>query len=106
MSDVPWDNIFKLSASAAASDFCEQAKLGIDVHIPHRKYQVKPHLSPWFSTVCAAVIVHSSFNGREWMCLCLQWKIIETLSGIIVLCYLISSKKYLTEAVSVTIITC
>ena len=30
----------------------------IDVYIPHRKYQVKPHSSPWFSAACAAAIVH------------------------------------------------
>ena len=41
--DVPWEDIFKLSASAAASEFCEWAQVGIDVYIPHRKYQVKPH---------------------------------------------------------------
>ena len=33
-------------------------QVGIDVYIPHRKYQVKPHSSPWFSAACAAVIVH------------------------------------------------
>ena len=32
--------------------------IGIDVYIPHRKYQVKPHSSPWFSASCAAVIVY------------------------------------------------
>ena len=47
--DVPWEDIFKLSASAAASEFCEWVQVGIDVYIPHQKYQVKPHSSPWFS---------------------------------------------------------
>ena len=28
----------------------------LDVYIPHRKYQVKPHSSPWFSAACAAAI--------------------------------------------------
>ena len=46
LRDVPWENIFKLSASAAASEFCEWFQVGIDVYIPHRKYQVKPHSSP------------------------------------------------------------
>ena len=46
------------SASAAASEFCEWVQAGIDVYIPHRKYQVKPHQSPWFSAACAAAIVH------------------------------------------------
>ena len=32
---------------------------GIDVYIPHRKYQVRPHSSPWFSAACATIIVHS-----------------------------------------------
>ena len=58
MRDVPWENIFKLGASAAASEFCEWVQVGIDVYIPHRKSQVKPHSSPWFSASCAAAIVH------------------------------------------------
>ena len=58
LRDVPWEDIFKLSASAAASEFCEWVQVGIDVYIPHRKYQVKPHSSPWFSAACGAAIVH------------------------------------------------
>ena len=58
LRDVPWEDIFKLSASAVASQFCEWVQVGIDVYIPHRKYQVKPHSSPWFSAACAAAIVH------------------------------------------------
>ena len=58
LRDVPWEDIFRLSASAAASEFCEWVQVGIDVYIPHRKYQVKPHSSPWFSAACAAAIVY------------------------------------------------
>ena len=59
LRDVPWEDIFKLGASAAASEFCEWVQVGIDVYIPHRKYQVKPHSSPWFSAACAtACAVH------------------------------------------------
>ena len=58
LRDIPWEDIFKLSASAAASEFCEWVQVGIDVYIPHRKYQVKPHSSPWFSASCAAAIVY------------------------------------------------
>ena len=58
MGNVPWEDIFKLSASAAAGEFCEWVQVGIDVYIPHRKYQVKPHSSPWFSAAFAAAIVH------------------------------------------------
>ena len=58
MGDVPKEDVFKLSASAAASEFCEWVQVGIDVYIFHRKYQVKPHSSPWFSAACTAAIVH------------------------------------------------
>ena len=46
LRDVPWEDIFKLSASAAASEFCKYVQVGIDVYIPLHKYQVKLHLSP------------------------------------------------------------
>ena len=58
LRDAPWEDIFKLDASAVASEFCEWFQVGTDVCIPHRKYQVKPHSSPWFSAACAAAIVH------------------------------------------------
>ena len=58
LRDVPWKNVFKLSASPASSEFCEWVQVGINVYIPHRKNQVKPHSSPWFSAACAAAIVH------------------------------------------------
>ena len=58
LRDVPWEDIFKFGASAAASEFCEWVQVGYDVCIPHRKYEVKPHPSPWFSAACAAVIIH------------------------------------------------
>ena len=58
LRDVPWEDIFKLGASAVASEFCEWVQVGIDVYIPNTKYQVKPHSSSWFSTTCAAVIIH------------------------------------------------
>ena len=65
LRDVPWEDIFKLGASAAASEFCEWVQVGIDVHIPHRKYQVKSHSSPWFSAACAAAIFHFYLYQRE-----------------------------------------
>ena len=58
LRDVPREDIFKLSGSAAASEFCEWIQVGIDLYVPHRKYQVKPHSSPWFSAACGAAIVH------------------------------------------------
>ena len=38
LRDVPWEDIFKLNASAAASEFCEWVQIGIDLHIPHGNY--------------------------------------------------------------------
>ena len=64
LRDVPWEDIFKLGASTAASEFCEWVQVGIDVYIPHRKYQVKPHSSPWFSAACVAAIVHRNHFFR------------------------------------------
>ena len=60
LRDVPWEDIFKLGASAAASEFCEWVQVGL----PHRKYQVKSHSSPWFSAACAAAIVHRNHFFR------------------------------------------
>ena len=64
LRDVPWEDIFKLGASAATSAFCEWVLVGIDVYIPHRKYQVKPHSSSCFSAACAAAIVHRNHFFR------------------------------------------
>ena len=64
MGDIPWEDIFKFGASAAASEFCQWVQVGIDVYIPHRKYQVKPHSSPWFSAACAAAIAHRNHFFR------------------------------------------
>ena len=50
--------MFKISASAAASKFCDWVQVEIDVYIPHGKYQVTSQSSPWFSAACAVAIVH------------------------------------------------
>ena len=57
LRDFPWDDIFKIGACAAASEFCDWVQVGIYAYIPHRKYQVKHHSSPWFSAACAAATV-------------------------------------------------
>ena len=64
LRDVPLEDIFKLGASAAASEFCEWIQVGIDVYVPHRKYQVKSHSSPWFSAAFAAAIVQRNHFFR------------------------------------------
>ena len=64
LRDVPWEDIFKLSASTAASEFCEWVQVRIDLYIPHRKYEVKHHSSPWFSAASAAAIVRRNHFFR------------------------------------------
>ena len=44
--------------SSAVSEFCDRIVAGIEIYIPHCKYHLKPHISPWFSAACAATIVH------------------------------------------------
>ena len=58
LRDVTWEDSFKFGASVAASKFWEWVQVGIDLYIPHNKYQVKPHSPPWFSGACTAAIVH------------------------------------------------
>ena len=57
LRDVPWEDVFKLGASAAAVEFCEWVQVEIDVYTLI-VYQVKPHSSPWLSTAFAGAIVH------------------------------------------------
>ena len=64
MRDVLWQDIFKLSASAAGGELCEWVQVGIDLYIPHRKYRVKPHSSPWFLAAFDAAIVHRNHFFR------------------------------------------
>ena len=62
---VSWEDIFKVSASAATSQFCEYVKVGIDVYIPHCKYQViQASLISMVFSSCAAAIVHRSHFFR------------------------------------------
>ena len=74
LRDVPWEDIFKVSASAAASDICGWVRVRTDIYIPHHKYLVKHHSSPLFSAACAATIVHSN----HFFCLYQQNKFSES----------------------------
>ena len=58
MRDFPWEDIFEISASAAASERCDWLQVGIYIYILHRKYEVRPHSSPWFSAPSPFAIVY------------------------------------------------
>ena len=64
LRDVPCEDFFNLGASATTSEFCEWIQVRTDVYIPHGKYQVKPHSSPWFSAACTAAIAHRNHFFR------------------------------------------
>ena len=40
LSDASWEDAFELNASGAAGGFFDWVQVGIDVDIPHPKYQV------------------------------------------------------------------
>ena len=40
LRDIPWEDIFKLGASASASELWECVQVEIDVYIPQGKYQL------------------------------------------------------------------
>ena len=52
LRDVPWEDIFKLGASAAASEFCEWVQVGIDLYIPQKISSQAPLISMVFSCLC------------------------------------------------------
>ena len=55
--DIPWrDGLGSLPAGSCASELAEWIQIGIDEYIPHRRYQLKPHSAPWFSSDCAAAL--------------------------------------------------
>ena len=58
LRDVPREYIFILDAFAATPECFECFQFGIDLYIPHRKYQVKPHHLHSFACLCYC---HSSF---------------------------------------------
>ena len=60
IGDVPWEDNFKIGASAAASEICEWGQVGTNVYIYDGKNQVKPHSSLWFLAACAVAIAHKN----------------------------------------------
>ena len=59
LRSVPLEDIFKLNASAAASEFCEWVQFGIDVYMLHRKYQVK--ILHGYKPCAAAIVIKIIF---------------------------------------------
>ena len=53
-SRADWDGL-RDHLRNPASEFCEWVQVGIDVYIPHRKYQIKPLISMVFSCFCCCL---------------------------------------------------
>ena len=66
LRNVPWGNIFKHYVTYAAKEISEWIGTGIDCFIPHRKFQLKPHSSPWFTPSCAAAIAHRNHFFHQY----------------------------------------
>ena len=62
LRNVPWEDIFKLSASAAATEFCEWAQVGIDVYITQTSGQTS--LISMVFTSCTPAIIHRNHFFR------------------------------------------
>ena len=63
--DHSWEDIFKFGTSVAtAPEFYEEFQVGTDLCIAHSKYQVKPHLSLWFSASFVAAMASRSHFFR------------------------------------------
>ena len=58
LRDVPWEDIFKLGASAAASEFSEWVQVGTDAYVPQKISGQASLISMVFSAACTAVIAH------------------------------------------------
>ena len=65
LRDMPWLGIFKHDATYAAKEITEWVEIDIDCYIPCRKFQLKPHSSPWF-TPCAASIAHCNHHFHQY----------------------------------------
>ena len=66
LRDVPWHDIFKHGATYAAKEITEWVEISIDCYIPHRKFQLKPHSSPWFTPSCATAIAHPNHYFHQY----------------------------------------
>ena len=58
LHDIPWEAVFDLQVKACSREIVSWLLAGIDASVPSRKYQVKPHSSPWFSPACTTAIAH------------------------------------------------
>ena len=55
----------KHDATYDAKEITEWVEIGIVCYIPHRKFQLKPHSSPWF-TPCTADIAHRNHYFHQY----------------------------------------
>jgi len=66
LSQVPWRSALKGNVNTAAQEVTEWIQIGMEVYIPSRRYQQKPHSQPWFSPECAAAICQRNFFFHKY----------------------------------------
>ena len=58
IADSPRHHIFKRHPTKVTSLITDRISEGMNLFIPHKKYQQKPGSQPWFTPGCAAAIAH------------------------------------------------
>ena len=66
IADGPFNFFFKFRASKLTSLISDWIRNGIELFIPHKTYQQKPHSQPWFTAACAAAIAHRNHFFHEY----------------------------------------
>ena len=68
LRDIPWQSVFDLQTDDCAKEIISWLQSGIEAFVPSRKYQVKPHSSPWFNPACATAIAHRNHYFHLYQC--------------------------------------
>ena len=62
----PFEHFFKFRASKSTALISDWIRNGIDIFIPHKTFQQKPHSQPWFTAACAAAIAHRNHHFHQY----------------------------------------
>ena len=63
---MPWLQIFYHDVTSTAKEITEWVEIGIDCYIPHKRFQLKPHSSAWFTPSCATTISHYNHYFHQY----------------------------------------
>ena len=66
LADMPVSRYLQMNASEATALISDWITAGIDLFVPHKKYQQKPHSQPWFTPGCASAIAHRNHHFHKY----------------------------------------